>query len=158
MHTTWTLKGNCHQKFSLSYLVVLWLLITMVLFVFLCDDWKWVKTWKEGAQNCPEVPSDVTPDLTSTRTFIVKNEVQPVCWSIEPTVRCTVRTGARLPFELGHSMCTLYTMRTPKFGKKGQNKQKLTAVCRTGTSSTKLQLFVLLILWLRRSRRMFVCC
>ena len=38
------LKGNCHRNFSLSYLVVLWLLITMVLFVFLCDDWKWVKT------------------------------------------------------------------------------------------------------------------
>ena len=37
------LKGNCHQKNSSSYLVVLWLLITMVLFVFLCDDWKWVK-------------------------------------------------------------------------------------------------------------------
>ena len=30
--------------------------------------------------------------------------------------------------------------------KKGQNKQKSTAVCRTGTSSTKLQLFVLFVI------------
>ena len=39
-----SLKGNCHQKNSSSYLVVLWLLITMVLSVVLCDGWKWVKT------------------------------------------------------------------------------------------------------------------
>ena len=42
-------------------------------------------------------------------------------------------------------MCTLYTMRTPKT-EKGQNKQKSTAVCRTGISSTKLQLFVLFVI------------
>ena len=30
--------------------------------------------------------------------------------------------------------------------KKGQNKQKSTEVCRTGTSSTKLQLFVLFVI------------
>ena len=30
--------------------------------------------------------------------------------------------------------------------KKGQNKEKSTAVCRTGTSSTKLQLFVLFVI------------
>ena len=33
-----------YQNISLSYIVVLWLLITMVLSVILCDGWKWVKT------------------------------------------------------------------------------------------------------------------
>ena len=37
------------------------------------------------------------PDLTSTRTFVVKNEVQPVCWSIELAVPMY---GAHVPFEL----------------------------------------------------------
>ena len=108
------LKGNCHQNISLSYLVVPWLLITMVSSVFLCDGWKWVNTWKEGAQNCPEVhvPSDVTPDLTSTRTFVVKNEVQPVCWSIELTSCSDVwRTCAF--WTLTH-MGTSYRRRMPK--------------------------------------------
>ena len=109
----------------------------MVLFVFLCDGWKWVKTWKEGAQNCPEVPSDVTPDLTSTRTFIVKNEVQPVCWSIEPTVRCTLH-ACLLNSNSRCVRCTQWERQ------KGTTYTKSTAVCRTGTSSTKLQLFLVL--------------
>ena len=73
------------------------------------------------------------PDLTTTSTFVAKNEVQPVCWWIVPTVRCTVHMC------LLNSDTDVYVVHNENV-KKGQNKQKSTAVCRTGTSFAKLRL------------------
>ena len=61
------------------------------------------------------------------------------CWSIEPTVRYH-NVRCTLAFWTRTLMCTFYTIRTPK---RDKTNKKSIAACRIGTSSTKLQLFVL---------------